>query len=161
MRTMLVRTMHIHVIKRRTFTWWKRLSMGRILGCSSIYKMSQMELLMKSCVYILGTQEFVLLRTFILDFDNFLEMYLLTMTNTFREHHQRAIFDNCYLWDICLELWRHVAWPTKTQRKTQIQNKDNANESKIKKKWEYGSIILKIILWAHFSIPHDMLRHCC
>ena len=61
-----------------------------------------------------------------------------TITNTFREHHQRAIFDNCYLWDICLELWRHVAWPTKTQRKTQIQNKDNANESKIKKSGNMG-----------------------
>ena len=63
---------------------------------------------------------------------------VLTVTNTFREHHQRAIFDNCYLWDICLELWRHVAWPTKTQRKTQIQNKDNANESKIKKSGNMG-----------------------
>ena len=44
-----------------------------------------------------------------------------TMTNTFREHHQRAIFETFDHWDIWLEWWENMTWPTKRQRQRQRQ----------------------------------------
>ena len=45
----------------------------------------------------------------------------MTMTKTFREHLQRAIFENCDLWDIWSEWWENMIWPTKIQRQWQRQ----------------------------------------
>ena len=35
----------------------------------------------------------------------------MTKTNTFRKHPQRAILDNCDLWDIWWEWWGDMTWP--------------------------------------------------
>ena len=43
------------------------------------------------------------------------------MTNTFREHLQRAIFATFDLWDNWSEWWENMTWPTKRQRQRQIQ----------------------------------------
>ena len=43
------------------------------------------------------------------------------MTNTFREHLQRAISETFDLWDISSEWWENMTWPTKRQRQRQIQ----------------------------------------
>ena len=43
------------------------------------------------------------------------------MTNTFREHLQRAIFETCDLWCICSERWENMTWPTKRQWRRQRQ----------------------------------------
>ena len=43
------------------------------------------------------------------------------MTNTFREHLQRAIFDTFELWDIWSEWWGNMTWPTKRQQRRQTQ----------------------------------------
>ena len=44
-----------------------------------------------------------------------------TMTNTFREHLQRAIFETFELWDIWSEWWGNMTWPTKRQQRRQTQ----------------------------------------
>ena len=44
-----------------------------------------------------------------------------TMTNTFREHRQRAIFEIFDLWDIWSGWWENMTWPTKRQRQRQRQ----------------------------------------
>ena len=44
-----------------------------------------------------------------------------TMTNTFREHLQRAIFDTFELWDIWSEWWGDMTWPKKRQWQRQRQ----------------------------------------
>ena len=43
------------------------------------------------------------------------------MTNTFREHLQRAIFETFELWDIWSEWWGNMTWPTKRQQRRQTQ----------------------------------------
>ena len=45
----------------------------------------------------------------------------MKMTNTFREHLQRAISETFDLWDISSEWWENMTWPTKRQRQRQIQ----------------------------------------
>ena len=40
------------------------------------------------------------------------------MTNTFREHLQRAIFETFHLWDIWLEWWENITWPSKDEWST-------------------------------------------
>ena len=42
-----------------------------------------------------------------------------TLTDTFREHLQRAIFDTFDLWDIWSEWWGNMTWPTKRQQQRQ------------------------------------------
>ena len=49
----------------------------------------------------------------------------MTMTNAFREYHQRAIFETFDLWDIWSEWWENMTLPnkkstTKTKTKTMI-----------------------------------------
>ena len=44
-----------------------------------------------------------------------------TNTMTFREYLQRAIFETFDLWDIWSEWWENMTWPTKRQRRRQIQ----------------------------------------
>ena len=41
------------------------------------------------------------------------------MTNTFREHLQRAIFETFDLWDIWSGRWENMTWPAKRQRRRQ------------------------------------------
>ena len=43
------------------------------------------------------------------------------MTNTFREHLQRAISETFDLWDISSQWWESMTWPTKRQRQRQWQ----------------------------------------
>ena len=45
----------------------------------------------------------------------------MKMTNTFREHLQRAILETCNLWDIWSEWWGNMTWPTKRQQRRQTQ----------------------------------------
>ena len=47
------------------------------------------------------------------------------MTNTFREHPQRAILETCDLWDIWSEWWGYMTWPTKRQWQRQLQWKSH------------------------------------
>ena len=53
------------------------------------------------------------------------------MTNTFREHFQRAIFETCDLWDICSELWEKMIWPKKDNDKDKYKDKDNDKDKYI------------------------------
>ena len=41
----------------------------------------------------------------------------MTMTNTFREHLQRAILETCDLWDIWSEWWEDLTWPKNDSQK--------------------------------------------
>ena len=45
----------------------------------------------------------------------------MTMTNTYREHLQRAISDTFELWGIWSEWWGNMTWPTKRQQQRQTQ----------------------------------------
>ena len=50
----------------------------------------------------------------------------MTKTNTFREYLQRAIPENCDLWDIWSEWWGDMTWP-KTQTKTKTKTMTMTN----------------------------------
>ena len=68
-----------------------------------------------------------------------------TMTNTFKEHLQRAIFETFGLWDIWSEQWENMTWPTKRQqqRRRQIQwgwqkhLENTPNEGFLETFWEH------------------------
>ena len=49
----------------------------------------------------------------------------MTMTNTFREHLQRAIFETFDLWDIWSEWWENMTWPTKDSKNDKDKDSDN------------------------------------
>ena len=71
------------------------------------------------------------------------------MTNTFREHFQRAIFETCDLWDICSELWEKMIWPKKDNDKD--RNKDrNKDKDKNNDKHPQMKILEKLWNCWHF-----------
>ena len=45
----------------------------------------------------------------------------MTITNTFREHLQRVIFETFDFWDIWSELFENMTWPTKDKEKDQYK----------------------------------------
>ena len=66
-----------------------------------------------------------------------------TMTNTFREHLQRAIFATFDLWDNWSEWWENMTWPTKRQRQRQIQRQWQIHLENIFKEQSLGLLTIE------------------
>ena len=80
----------------------------------------------------------------------------MTMTNTFKEHLQRAIFETFGLWDIWSERWENMTWPTKgqQQRRRQIQWRwqidleNTPNEGFLETFWEHPRMVIQEKFWV-------------
>ena len=60
------------------------------------------------------------------------------MTNTFREHTQRAIFETFDLWDIWSELWENMTWPTTKKNNEKDKDKDENDDKYIENTLKEG-----------------------
>ena len=69
---------------------------------------------------------------------------IMTKTNTFREHLQRATLETCDLWDIWSEWWGGMTWQTKIQWQRQIQRQRNFGN-------EYGN---SLAIWRQSTCRH-------
>ena len=77
-----------------------------------------------------------------------------TMTNTFKEHLQRAILEIFGLWDIWSERWEYMTWPTKRQqqRRRQVQwqkhLENTPNEGFLETFWEHPRMVIQEKFWV-------------
>ena len=80
----------------------------------------------------------------------------MTMTNTFREHHQRATFETFDLSDIWSERWENMTWPTKRQQQRrrqiqwrwQIHLENTPNEGFLETFWEHPRMAIQEKFWV-------------
>ena len=90
-----------------------------------------------------------------------------TMTNTFREHLQRAILETCDLWDIWSEWWGDMTRPEKRQWQRRRQRQweihletcDLWDTVYISDNWEPGFMTI-FVIWQ-LIVTLDSLRNSC